>query len=543
MRNVLTGLSLLFLGQIYLAGQNVIEIDSIFKLLGTDHVQEVSSEDVERLEYLLYHPARINQLDEAGLRSTGLFSQYQVAVIKDYLSLHGNIMSLMELSLLDGFDSDLVKRLAPFISLAPSGHEEAGCSHETAVRAGGKWQEGKETDGSYGAKYRININDGLKAVCALSRAAATDSWAPSAYTGSLEWKLRRCPVRIIAGDFNARFGQGLVLWNNSFMNTLTSPDTFMKKPSGITQSWSFTGSSSLRGLATEIGFGSFQLTALASHSGPALNLAWYGRNGQISITNILWKSGIDAAFCIKGVNVFGEASYDWDSGLPSCIAGTRFRISESVDVAAQTRVFVKEEYGLALGGSLSFGQNVSAVMTADAAYYPVPKDKNEIHSAQLKTQMVCEMQSGTGWKLKLRVSERLRTWGLCFRTDIRADVLYDVGPIVLTTRVNVLSCDKTGVLSYVEGGYRQEKLSCYLRQGIFFIDDWDDRIYVYERDAPGSFNVPAMYGRGVWTAITANLKFARSLSLYARASYVAYPFMEKKKPGKAELKLQLQYRF
>jgi hypothetical protein len=110
-------------------------------------------------------------------------------------------------------------------------------------------------------------------------------------------------------------------------------------------------------------------------------------------------------------------------------------------------------------------------------------------------------------------------------------------------RFNILNCEHTGFLSYAEGSYAGPVLSLHLRQGFFRIDDWDDRIYVYERDAPSSFNVPAMYGRGVWTAMTASWKASAFLKIYARASFIGYPFMEKKKPGKAELKLQLQYRF
>ena len=88
-------------------------------------------------------------------------------------------------------------------------------------------------------------------------------------------------------------------------------------------------------------------------------------------------------------------------------------------------------------------------------------------------------------------------------------------------------------------------LTLHVRQGIFLIDDWDDRIYVYERDAPGSFNSPAMYGRGLWTSAAAALKISRRIRLYMRAAFTAYPLMEeeKKKPGKAELKLQIQFRF
>ena len=78
----------------------------------------------------------------------------------------------------------------------------------------------------------------------------------------------------------------------------------------------------------------------------------------------------------------------------------------------------------------------------------------------------------------------------------------------------------------------------YLKQGFFVVDKWDDRIYSYERDAPGNYNVPAFYGRGVWTSATASWKFARWGKLYVRAAFTSYPFMKEEKPGKAELKLQ-----
>ena len=75
------------------------------------------------------------------------------------------------------------------------------------------------------------------------------------------------------------------------------------------------------------------------------------------------------------------------------------------------------------------------------------------------------------------------------------------------------------------------------------VDDWDDRIYAYERDAPGSFSVPAYYGRGYWLALTAGWKISRGFRLYFRGAYQDYPWLRpsetEKKPAKAEIRLQL----
>ena len=142
--------------------------------------------------------------------------------------------------------------------------------------------------------------------------------------------------------------------------------------------------------------------------------------------------------------------------------------------------------------------------------------------------------------LKVRVSERLRTWGLPYRTDCRLDMLYYSRNIDACFRINAVKSDSYGILSYAEGQFKARTFKICLRLGAFCIDDWDDRIYAYERDVPGSYNVPAFYGRGFWTALTGSLRLARWGRVYLRTAFTGYPFVEKKKPGKAELKLMLK---
>ena len=556
---------LLLLSGMVLSAQNIAPTEAVMRFLGSEDLQELDADEVEKLEYLLDDKARINMLSEQELRSCGLFTSYQAAVIRDYIGRHGPIRSLLELSMLDGFGDEYIARAAPFISLSVLEQGDSKVRHELAARAGFKWQAESGSDGSYGFKYRIKAGDRLVGSIAASRSYGCASWTPSALSVSLAWKSARRPLRVILGDFNARFGQGLTLWNNSFLTSLTTPDSFIKRPSGLAQPWSFTGNGALTGVAVEAGFGKVQISVMAALEGlkdavlqkdppsagrfqimPALNVAWYGRHGQVSFSNVVsfplvhstpkttMKTGLDAAFCMRGVNVFGEVAYDWIAMIPKALAGTRFKIGEKTDMAVQARAFVQEEYGLSCSGMHSLASS-TATWIVDFT--------TDSNGNQVKSQITYEKVFNERWKLKFRLSERVRTWGLKFRTDARADVTYTKDIWHASMRLNVLNCDQTGVLSYMEGGYSGDKLTAYLRQGIFFIDDWDDRIYVYERDAPGAFNVPAMYGRGVWTSATASAKFTSSLRLYARASFVSYPFMQKKKPGKAELKLQLQWRF
>ena len=552
MRQLLIILLMIASGCPVIKAQNLSDMDAIMALSGSDDPLEMDSDEVEKLEHLLTDPLRLNSASESHLRSCGLFSSYQVAVITDYISEHGPIRSMMEMSLLDGFGEDFVRKLAPFIILE-SGKtmnmiSGKGVRHDVATRGGLIWREDTGFDGNYALKFRVDYPSRF-----------TASFASSRKSGSFSWHFKSIPMNLTIGDFYARFGQGLVLWSNSFMNNLTSPETFMKKPSGITQPWSFTGDNAVTGIAADYEVGKCKISVIADLSDlvTAVNIAWYCRNGHASVTNhvdfprtgndpqIAVMTGLDAAFCIRGVNVFGEVAYGWLKRLTSMVAGTRFKAGESVDMAIQLRALDKEEYGAAMSGNYRFGKKLPSVgtLSIDFVHYPVSKEEGEAYSLQLKSQFLWEVSLAEQWTVKLRLSERIRTWGLPFRTDIRSDLIYSFLPFSISMRVNVLSCDKVGVLSYLDGGYKGDKVSLYLRQGVFLIDDWDDRIYVYERDAPGSFNAPAMYGRGLWSAVTASWNAARFLRLYIRASFTGYPFMEKKKPGKAELKLQLQYRF
>lgn len=571
---------MVMVGPVGLMGQDPDEAAAVSALLKYD-MEDLESEEVERLSYLLRHPLKVNIESESALLQSGLFSRYQVASLLDYRRRNGTVMSMMELSAVDGFGDDYVSRVSPFISLLPpSVKTAASAEHELLLRSALKSKDGV-IGYSYDVRYMIRLGSRMKAAVSLNRSSDASSAAPDILGGHLEWRSVRRPLMVILGDFNARFGQGMTLWNGMLMNSYDSPSVFMRRSSGLTSSNSLTGRYSYTGVAAALDMSSFTLSVMLAAPGikhlrkapdklsllPAINFTYKGRRGQAGLTHYVefsrissspyipaMKTAADVAWCLAGVDVFSEVVYDWGERSPAMSAGTVFPIGEAVDAAAMMKL-TNEELGLSMSGSVQTGRwldtygtggrqrRVDGDFSAHMTLYKVPKTKDQDRSLQIKLRSRWKFILSESFAVSLRVTERMRSWGIRFRTDIRTDLEWNSERFSALLRLNALKCKKTGFLAYADGGLRSDRISLHLRQGVFLIDDWEDRIYVYERDVPGSFNVPAFYGRGLWTSILLAWKPARLIKIYFRAGYTACPFMKEKKPGRAELRLQCLFRF
>ena len=564
------------------SGQQIPDLEAVMRLTGAASVEDLDPYEVERLEDLLRTPLRINQVSLSRLKESGLLTHYQAVALTDYRSRHGDVLSFSELASVDGFGKDFVERTAPFISLESrslpgSTTNSSATSHEITLRTSLKAQEQKLSS-ACGFRYRLDAAGRFSAGLALSKTYEQRKINPKDMCVGLRWDFKRYGGKVLAGDFNARFGQGLALWNGMGLGGIISPSAFMKRPSGLGQSSSFTGSYAMRGFAADLSLGRFRLSSLLamnlSEKGfaalPGLNVTWYGKEGSVGLTHYAdlrtsyprpaatdMKTSVDLAFCRDGVDLFGEFAYDWVNSSVAALSGIVFPAGENLRFAAMLRYYpasysparsaaaksvtkCTNEHSVSLAAEAA-GERHSVAFSADLAYLPEPKDDDHLHDMQLKANAEWTVMATSALKIKLRASEKFRTWGRRFRTEASAEFSYVSGPWTTTLRMDAVRSAKTGFLSYFEGSYKTDKTALYMRLGAFFIDEWDDRIYSYERDAPGSFNVPAYYGRGVWTALAGSWKFARWGRIYCRAGYTGYPFMEKKKPGKAELKLQLMF--
>ena len=542
------------------------DIKHIAELLAVEP-EELEEDEVERLSVLLKRPVLLNIASQEELNSWGIFTRFQVASLMDYRDRTGPCLSFMELAALNGFGEDFVSRIRPFVSLESLPDLGGRTDHEFTERFSWRYTPGLQRYG-YTSRYKLKVGELMNASVSINRSLDADKLAPDSFCAGVEVRLKKIPLSLLAGDFNARFGQGLTLWTGSNFTSLNAPASFMKRNFGVTPSSSFTGANVLTGMAGEYTSGPWSFTVIAAMPGiktlktkpeelkflPAFNLTYGWKNGLAGFTHFLEFSGVrselyipamrtscDLSICVKGVDVFSEIMFDWVGQRPSAIVGIVTPVGDDCSVAALARA-LDSEYGLNASWSLK-KKRLSGSMSTDMTLYTVPKDKTQDKSLQFRYHTQWQFLFSEFWQLNLRLTERVRNWGQMFRTDMRADLSWKSGNYSLTYRANILHCVDLACLTYLEGGVKRGKLSAYLRQGAFFVDNWDDRIYAYERDVPGAYNSPAFYGRGLWTSFLASWKPVRWCRLYLRAGVTTYPFMEEKKPGKAELRFQSVFDF
>lgn len=539
------------------------EEEIIARAAGATTAEELDAAVYERFADLLARPLNINA-PESALAASGLFSPFQIASIGDYRSTSGDILSAMELSLLDGFSSEKVARLRPFLRFEGRLGASAKGVHgdvlgQGKIAAASTWK----------AKARVSVGERFGA-----------AWSPH---GSRYLQVSGGRWQLLAGDFRAKFGQGLVLWSGFSVAGVSTPAAMARTSSGILPTWSWTEGNALRGVAGSIRFGRLRASAFLNWQGAlqtGANATLLLRRGQLGATFLRREKrgdqdgqllvSMDFFHGLGRAEIFGEVALDALPRAVAAVGGLRFPAGDRLRWAMAGRYYpadflsplggslrastkVSNEAGLSFSGEYAsekrrtlrgvtgFGNSVPVLqllLTADACR-AVDGEKR-----QLKLLGRADWQLTDAWAFHIQATERLRrgynTPGS--RTEFRTDLRWSNGKISSATRIYLTASEKAALLLYQEGGYKDEKTSLYLRGTLFFADSWQDRIYAYERDAPGSFSVPAFYGRGWKLSLMAGrkLRLPRGLSLrcYLKASWLSYPWTAGK-AAKAELKGQL----
>ena len=510
--------------------------EALLTLSGASCVEELSEDEMQRYQSLAAHPVDLNHAGRGRLLATGLLTPYQVASLLDYRARTGDILSWSELALVDGFSAPFVEALQVFAVLdvqrvVPGRRDDRRLGMELTLRGTAR------PDGSVagGLKYEAKLGERTQAYFSLRNTLSDASLGAPIF--SVAYYGRKALGKVIAGHFNARFGQGLLQWSGFQLSGFSSLGAFRKNGTGFSPTGSY--GASLLGVAMEWYFGPWVLSAAYSLNGrlPIVNLTRVWRSATAGLTATSEGASLEARIARPDWSLFGETAVRYD-GKVSALAGAYYLPAYGHKVGVLGRWYGRQDKrysGVAAGY-----EGPAWAVTADAGW------RTDTGVAQYKALLRWHPSwtwHGVTVRPEVRAQARLRpSDGAPLRVEGRAVLAAERGPWLLTGRLDAVRCRDFAWQWYAELGRKTEKWALYLRGGLFKVDAWDDRIYVYERDAPGSFNSPARYGRGWNASLYGTWQLNRHHSLWLRLESVQYPWNPKAKPGRTEIRLQYRYR-
>lgn len=497
--------------------------DAILVVSGASCIEELSEDAVSMFVHLAEHPIDLNSASERRLTSCGLMSEYQAASLCDYRRRSGDILSWHELALVDGFGSRYADALSYFAVLrsrsAPGETASGGFRGDVTLSTGAsfsktnqapKWKYGIKTDMELGGKYELMWN------------TRTTFSSPSLDFGTVSMAAEGRRWKLVLGHFNARFGQGLVSWSGFMLGGFSAISAFSRSGSGITSTSS--ASAELLGIAGTMYAGRSEVNAGISFAtkDAVLNYSFYRHRFNVGITASTHAASVSEQVSWKHLSVFSESAWHYSYG-PAVVMGALWVPHYGVSLALNTRFYDRKwnEYsGVALGIE---GRGI--FMSVDYSSCQAREKR------RLKFLMTAGKEFAVGpWALNLvfRSSiSRLFQDDERVKVDLRLDLKSHCGPYHVNSRVNILFYNSLAWLAYIEPGMVLDTFSAYLRITGFDAKQWSDRLYCYERNAPGCFSIPAYYGNGVNMSAYIAVKPGRNASwnrrsLWLRLEHVMY---------------------
>lgn len=241
------------------------------------------------LEELLDSPVKINSASSARLEALPLFTPFMALSVKDYIKDFGEILSLYELAAVPGFDLRIALMLSPLLDFSPDNLSNgkgffqsfSGGRSQFLTRGSAslerqkgytpvsaeEWAENSDSrylypPGRLYAQYKYTVPGRFKFALTTERDGGEQI---GDYIGAaIQVDNTGILQTFVAGDFTARFGQGLVVWNSGSLFSSPAASTFAKSGSGLAAYTSTDENLSFRGAGASIRKGRAQISLFFS---------------------------------------------------------------------------------------------------------------------------------------------------------------------------------------------------------------------------------------------------------------------------------------
>jgi hypothetical protein len=297
MKNILFMLVVLSVQPILASGQADQVGDQIEKSVETLEMDQDYQALAEDLEELARKPVRINMAKEEDIGSIPFLTPNQRKALLDYLTNYGEVLSVYELQSIPGFDSLLIRKIEPFITISPPsqvpavsprnlarfGHhdillryeqgfpEAAGFHPADSLKACNPDAYYKGSPQRYYFRYVYSWFDKIRIGIAGEKDPGEQFFKGAQpngmdfYTGYLYLSNIGILKNLTIGNFRASYGQGLTFVSGFSLGSVPGFSMNMAPAIGIRPSLGVSEGSYLRGLAATIKIKPFEFSGFVSY--------------------------------------------------------------------------------------------------------------------------------------------------------------------------------------------------------------------------------------------------------------------------------------
>ena len=270
---------------------------------------------------------------------------------------------------------------------------------------------------------------------------------------------------------------------------------------------------------------------------------WYPKGSQF------WNASIDYGYVSGRLNISGETATGNCQQIAT-INTISYQLTPSLTLMALQRYYpyqyyslfsesfaeggnVQNESGVYLGGNWLIGRYMKLLFYTDYAWFAWPKYRIS--------------ESSGSWDNMIQLTGQKELWSWAFRYRIRAkkrditgkriaiplteqraraSAIYNNNNWSLQTQLDMALCQFThksyGIMLTENIGYSYQHIRLNLTAGFFHTDDYNSRLYTYERGVLYNFSFPSFYGKGMRLALNTRVDFTNRLMLIGKLGITKY---------------------
>ena len=523
----------------------------------------IAMDDVaEQLMEIAENPIDLNQTNAEELGQLCWLTDEQIDDILLYQYQHA-FVSVYDLLLIHSLKDYDIRNLLPFVEVKGDRLEVKGkdmyfrevfhyAKHEITLRADARNIEDYENDPMYGKlRYRFDYQKKVQAGMTICRPTG-EALEQMQYGAFVQLQDIGCIKNLSAGNFQANFGQGLVIGSpfktgkNRWMSSGMNAREGVRKFTSLSDDYQ-----AFHGIGTTLRFAWAEVSAMYSidqqkdsvwHHLVGVNVTGKWKKLKVGVTaieNIYSDStdaqsvvGVNARYNWGKVDLWGEVAATqgkrWGWGG---IVGMNFTPISDVNILALYRYYspyFDNPYAYAFSEKSRLNDENGFYLGVDvrtfakwrlAAYVDAFR---EGYDAMAQADFIPNQTYDMNWRVRARRQVDKDTYALRYR------LVYRLHDWVFRTQMdaNIVKTDGwnygISLLQDVEYHVPTLPIVLQMRAQAFDAREWNNRIYAYENDVLYAYSIPNVYGLGGRFWLNARYKINDTFSLYLRVSETIY---------------------